>query len=296
MIRIEPKETPLKERHQMLLGSVAPRPIAFASTLDSDGTPNLSPFSFFNLFGSNPPIIVFSPSRRGRDNTTKDTYENIKATGEAVINIVTYDIVQQMILASSEYPSSYDEFEKAGFTKVPSEMVKPFRVKESPVHLEVKLRDLINYAEVGGGGNLAICEVVLMHIDEKVIGEDGFPDPHKMDHVGRLGRSWYTRAKEGLFIAKAPKGKDNIGLDKMPDKIKHSKILSGNDLGKLGMQNEFPTDEDISQVRNSPQISELLKSNISAGDKESELHKIAKVLISEDKIEEAWRVLLSFSD
>ncbi len=293
MKRIDPKDFPLKELHQNLLSSVGPRPIAFASTLSESGTPNLSPFSFFNAFGSNPPIVIFSPARRGRDNTTKDTYENIKATKEAVVHIVTHDIVEKAVLTSSEYPETHDEFEKAGFTKVSAEKVGPYRARESPVHLECRLRDLINYAEVGGAANLAICEVVMMHINEEVIGTNGFPDPFKMDHIGRLGQNWYTRSKEGLFEISAPPGKDNIGFDHMPSAVKTSPVLTGNELAKLGRMQDFPPKKEVEEVKESPKMAELYKTYYGEDDNlELELHKIAKVLIDEDKIEEAWRVLL----
>lgn len=293
MKTIDPNNFPLKDLHQNLLGAVAPRPIAFASTLNAEGMPNLSPFSFFNAFGSNPPVIIFSPARRGRDNTTKDTYENIKATKEAVVNIVSYDIVEQMALASTEYPADVDEFEKAGFTKVDSEKVAPYRVKESHVHLECRLRDLINYKEAGGAANMAICEVVLMHINEEVIGDNGFPDPFKMDHVARLGKDWYTRSKEGLFELSAPPGNMNIGFDGIPAAVRNSKVLTGNELAKLARVQEFPPKKEIGEVKESPKMAELFQMYYGEDENlELELHKIAQRLVGEGKIEEAWRVLL----
>ena len=290
---IDPKEFPLKELHQNLLSAVAPRPIAFASTLAEDGTPNLSPFSFFNAFGSNPPIVIFSPARRGRDNTTKDTYENIRATKEAVVHIVTHDIVEQSVLTSTEYPEGHDEFEKAGFTKEASEKVGPYRAKESPVHLECRLRDLINYAEVGGAANMAIFEVVMMHINEDVMGDNGFPDPFKMDHIGRLGQDWYTRSKEGLFEISAPKGNDNIGFDGLPSAVRESPVLTGNELAKLARLQEFPPKAEIREVNDSPKMAELYKTYYGEDENlEIELHKIARELIDEGKVEEALRVLM----
>jgi len=293
MKKIDPKDFPLKDLHQNILSAVAPRPIAFASTLSEDGTPNLSPFSFFNAFGSNPPIIAFSPARRGKDNTTKDTYENIKATKEAVVHIVNHDIVEQSVLASTEYPEGYDEFEKSGFTKEIAEHVAPYRAKESPVHLECQLRDLINYAEVGGAANMAICEVVLIHINEDVIGDDGFPDPFKMDHIGRLAQNWYTRSKSGLFEITAPKGNDNIGFDGLPSVVRESQVLTGNELTQLARQHELPPQREIEEVKESPKMAELYKTYYGEEENlERELHKIAKTLIDEGKIDEAWRVLL----
>lgn len=293
MKQIDPQDFPLKDLHQNLLSVVAPRPIAFASTLDENGNPNLSPFSFFNAFGSNPPIIAFSPARRGRDNTTKDTYENIRATQEAVVHIVSNDIVEQSVLSSTEYPEEYDEFEKAGFTKVQADKVGPYRAKESPVHLECRLRDLINYAQVGGAANMAICEVVMIHINEEVIGENGFPDPFKMDHIGRLGQDWYTRSKAGLFEITSPKGNHNIGFDGMPSVVRESPVLTGNELAKLARQQELPKKQEILDVNESPKMAELYRTYYGENENlEEQLHKIAKTLIEEGKIEEAWRVLM----
>ena len=293
MHRIDPKEFPLKSLHQHLLSAVAPRPIAFASTLSNEGIVNLSPFSFFNAFGSNPPIVAFSPARRGRDNTTKDTYENLKATGEAVINVVNHAIVEQAVLASTEYPEAHDEFEKSGLTKVNAETVQPFRVKESPVQLECKLRDLINYAEVNGAANLAICEVQLIHVDEDAYGEGEYPDPRKLDLVGRLGQNWYNRVAEGLFEISAPPGNDNIGFDGLPRAIRESTILNGNELAQLARFQAFPEQEAVAEVKNRPQIAGLYQSHASEPEKlELALHEAAKALMKEGRLEEAWCALL----
>lgn len=293
MHRIDPKAYPLKALHQHLLSAVAPRPIAFASTLSEEGVVNLSPFSFFNAFGSNPPIVAFSPARRGRDNTTKDTYENLKATGEAVINVVNQAIVEQTVLASTEYPEGHDEFEKAGLTKVNAETVQPYRVAESPVHLECKVRDLINYAEVNGAANLAICEVKLMHVDEQAYGDGEYPDPRRLDLIGRLGQNWYNRVSEGLFEISAPPGNDNIGFDGMPKAIRESSILTGNELAQLARFQAFPEQEAIEALKQEPQIAGLFSTHQSDPEKlERALHEAAKTLIQAGRLKEAWCALL----
>ena len=293
MRRIDPKAYPLKSLHQNLLSTVAPRPIAFASTLSQEGIVNLSPFSFFNAFGSNPPIIAFSPARRGRDNTTKDTYENIRTTEEVVINVVNYPIVEQSVVASTEYPETHDEFEKAGFTKVEAETVKPYRVAESPVHLECRLRDLINYAEVNGAANIAICEVQLMHIAESAYGNGEYPDPRNLDLIGRMGQDWYDRAAEGLFEISAPPGNDNIGFDHMPKAVLESPVLTGNELAKLARFQRFPEAETVAQVKAEPQIAGLYQTHQNEPERlEVALHEVAKALIQQGAIEKAWCALM----
>lgn len=199
MITIDPNNIPTQQLHAYLLSSVAPRPIAFASTIDKNGRPNLSPFSFFNVFSANPPVLVFSPARRVSNNTTKHTLENLKEVGEVVINVVTHRIVQQVSLASTEYPKGVNEFIKAGFTMLPSESVKPFRVKESPVQMECKVKEIIHLGEEGGAGNLVICEVVKMHICNSILDENNQIDQRKLDLVARAGGSYYSRAKAGFF-------------------------------------------------------------------------------------------------
>jgi len=287
---ITPGEMPVPQLHGFLLGSVNPRPIAFVATVDEDGNNNLSPFSFFNVFGANPPIVAFSPARRGRDNTTKHTYENIKKTMECTVNIVNYDMTHQMVLASSEYPQGVDEFTKAGFTPLKSELVRPARVAESPSQMECKVRDIINYGEVAGGGNLIIAEVVKLHVKNDVIGENGKIDPLKIDTVARCGGMWYTRARDGLFEITNPKGNDNIGFDKMPQRIKNSKVLSGNDLGQLGKQAQLPTKEDVMDfLSHNPE----LKSLLNEGGIEQRLHTLAKKQITDGDIEGAWKILMS---
>jgi flavin reductase (DIM6/NTAB) family NADH-FMN oxidoreductase RutF len=241
-----PSETLLPKLSGILMGSVAPRPIAFASTIDKDGNPNLSPFSFFNLFGSNPATLVFSPSRRGRDNTTKDTFNNVKEIPEVVINVVTYQIVEQVSLASNEFSSEIDEFVKSGLSAVKSDLIRPFRVKESPVQYECLVKQVIETGTEGGAGNLVVCEIVKIHVDENILDEDGTINPEKVDLVGRMGKDFYCRASgNALFQVAKPGLEPAIGIDQLPDKIKHSKVFTGNDLGKLGSLKSFPSEKDI---------------------------------------------------
>src|ERR1043165_9987923 len=234
-MRIVPGEIKTAQLHGFLLGSVAPRPICFASTIDNEGRPNLSPFSFFNVFGSKPPILIFSPARRVRDNTIKHTLENVYATKEVVINVVSYNIVQQANLASCEYGKDVNEFEKAGFTPIKSDWVKPFRVKESPVQMECKVLQVIETGQEGGAGNLVICEMVCMHIDDNVLDEHGKIDPHKIDLVARMGADYYCRASGGaVFEVHKPNVALGVGIDALPDWIRSSSVLTGNNLGMLG--------------------------------------------------------------
>ncbi|MFN4761814.1 flavin reductase family protein [Gillisia sp. Q332] len=289
MLSIDPKEISTGKRHQYLLGAVGPRPIAFASTIDENGRPNLSPFSFFNVFSANPPILVFSPARRGRDNTVKHTYLNAKATKEVVINIVNYKIVQQMSLASTEYAEGVNEFEKAGFTMLKSDLVKPFRVAESPVQFECKIKDVIELGAEGGAGNLVICEVVKMHFDETILDEEGFIDQHKIDQVARMGGNWYTRANMGMFEVPKPLSKLGIGVDQIPQEIKSSKVLTGNDLGKLGNVEALPLEEEINAFFNQDlEAAEILKS----GDPEK-IHLQAQLYLEKDEPAKAWKLLLA---
>ena len=246
MISIDPKEISTPKLHHYLLGAIGPRPIAFASTLDREGKRNLAPFSFFNVFSANPPIMVFSPSRSGRTNTTKDTYNNIKNVPEVVINVVTYDMVHQMSLTSSAYPPEVDEFLKAGFTPIASELVKPYRVKESPIQFECKVIEVKELGNQGGAGNLVICEVLKMHIDSAVLNEDDQVDQTKIDLVARMGGNWYCRASgSALFEIQKPITTQGVGIDVLPDHIKNSDQLSGNELGMLGNILQIPSQEDI---------------------------------------------------
>lgn len=289
MLSIDPNEISTGKRHQYLLGAVGPRPIAFASTIDENGRPNLSPFSFFNVFSANPPILVFSPARRGRDNTVKHTYLNAKATKEVVINIVNYKIVQQMSLASTEYAEGVNEFEKAGFTMLKSDLVKPFRVAESPVQFECKVKDVIELGAEGGAGNLVICEVVKMHFDEAILDDEGFIDQHKIDQVARMGGNWYTRANMGMFEVPKPLSKLGIGVDQIPQEIRSSKVLTGNDLGKLGNVEAFPLEEEIKEFF----IQDLEAAEIfNSGDPEK-IHLQAQLYLEKDEPAKAWKLLLA---
>ena len=240
MKTIDPKAVSTAALHGYMLGAVTPRPIAFASTIDSAGNVNLSPFSFFNVFSANPPIMIFSPARRGRDNTTKHTYENVLQVKEVVINIVNYDIVQQMSLSSTEYGKGVNEFEKAGLTPLASQTIKPPRVAESPVQFECRVNEVISLGTQGGAGNLVICEVLKMHINEAVLDTDGKIDPVKLDAVSRMGGNWYSRAKQGMFEVPKPLSRLGIGFDQLPEAIRTSKLLTGNDLAMLANVEVLP--------------------------------------------------------
>ncbi len=278
MLRIDPKEISTPQLHGYLLGAVAPRPICFASTVDKDGNVNLSPYSFFNVFSANPPIMIFSPARRVRDNTTKHTLENIIETKEVVINIVSHAMVQQMSLSSTEYAKGVNEFVKAGFTEVPSEKVKPPRVGESPVQFECRVNDVIALGSEGGAGNLVVAEVVQLHIDESILDASGKIDPIKIDTVSRLGGNWYSRAKEGLFEVEKPLRTHGIGVDALPEAIRLSSTLTGNDLGQLANVEALPEGAEH-------YVSDAV-----------EQHNKAHILLGEGRVEEAWTELLTKYD
>lgn len=296
MLTIDPKEIPQPKLHQYLLGSVGPRPIAFASTIDAQGRPNLAPFSFFNVFSSNPPILVFSPARRGRDNTTKHTLENARATRECVINIVNYSIVEQMSLTSTEYAEGISEFTKAGLTPLASEKVKSFRVAESPVQMECRVNDIIELGQGGGAGNLIICEVQMMHIDESIFDEDGRISPLKIDQVARMGGHWYSRANQGLFQLPQPTTQIGIGFDQLPKDILQSGVLTGNDLAKLAGVESIPNETDVNEHKLTELADIFLEFENDPGKLEEELHLMAKKLLAEGKVNEAWMTLLAFNN
>ena len=289
MISFEPKDLSTGKLHAYLLSAVAPRPIAFASTIDEKGNPNLSPFSFFNVFSANPPIMIFSPARRVRNNTTKHTLENAEATKEVVINVVNFDIVHQMSLSSTEYPEDVNEFEKAGLTMLESDIVKPFRVAESPVQFECKVNEIIKLGNEGGAGNLIICEVVKLHISKGVLDEDQRINQEQLDLVSRAGGSYYSRAKNGFFEIPKPLSTLGIGVDKIPDSIKNSMILTGNDLGMLGNVETLPTQKEIDTFVN--EVSEHYPNIKSKTHREK--HKIAKNYLSYGDVNSAWKLLLS---
>jgi flavin reductase (DIM6/NTAB) family NADH-FMN oxidoreductase RutF len=275
-------ETP--QLHGLLLSAVAPRPIAFVSTMNADGNPNLAPFSFFNVFSANPPIAIFSPARRVRGNTTKHTLDNVESTKECVINIVNYDILHQMNLASCDFEYGVSEFEKAGLTGIDSEAVTSLRVKEAPVQLECKVREVIHLGKEGGAGNLVVSEVVRMHISEDVFGEDGNLDPQKLDLVSRMGQNWYCRAKgEAVFEVSKPGRVVGLGVDSMPESIRNSSILTGNDLGQLGIASTLPSNEEVQAFASG--LGQRLDSDSA--------HHQAHKLLQEGNVIDAWKTLLT---
>ena len=289
MPSIDPKTLSTSKLHSYLLSAVAPRPIAFASTVDTDGNPNLSPYSFFNVFSANPPILIFSPARRVRDNTVKHTLQNVEAIKEVVINVVSYDMVHQMSLSSTEYPEGVNEFEKAGLTMLKSDIVKPFRVAEAPVQFECKVNDIIKLGTEGGAGNLVICEIVKFHIDDDVIDEDGSINQKKLDLVARAGASYYSRARKGFFEIPKPLTSLGIGVDSFPDYIKNSMVSTGNDLGMLANIEKLPTTKSVESF-----VEDLSKRypNIKTAT-HREKHKLARNYLSFGDIESAWKILLS---
>lgn len=289
MLSFEPHTLSPMQLQAYLQSAVAPRPIAFASTMDKNGKPNLSPFSFFNVFSSNPPILVFSPARRVRNNTTKHTLENCEATREVVINVVNYDIVQQASLSSTEYPDGVNEFIKSGLTMLPSDMVKPYRVAESPVQMECKVNEIISLGNQGGAGNLIICEVIKIHVSENILDDKNMIDQRKIDLVSRLGGNWYSRVNPGLFEVEKPLTTMGIGVDSIPDFVKHSNVFDGNDLGKLGNVESLPTQEEITIfVQQNFAVKGVLSS-----DDEMKIHQKAKEYLNNNDALSAWKVLLA---
>ena len=289
MLSINPKEISPVKLQSYLQTAVSPRPIAFASTMDDDGNPNLSPFSFFNVFSSNPPILIFSPARRVRNNTIKHTLINAQDTSEVVINIVNFDMVQQMSLSSTEYPEGVNEFIKAGFTMLPSDIIAPYRVAESPVQFECIVNDIIALGTEGGAGNLVICEVVKIHIHESVLDENQMIDQHKIDVISRLGGNWYSRANEGLFEVEKPLNTIGIGVDMIPNFIKESGYFDGNDLGKLGNIETIPNEEEITIfVKENFEVKAVLSSD----DFDTKFKK-AKEYLDNNQVLNAWKLLLA---
>lgn len=285
MLTVNPKEVTQQQLHAYLLGAVGPRPIAFASTVDKDGRPNLAPFSFFNVFSSNPPIAIFSPNRAGRTGATKHTHENVKEVPEVVLNIVNYAMVQQMSLSSSPYAKGVDEFVKGGFGKLPAKLVRPFRVAEAPVTLECKVNQVIEMGEHGGAGNLIICEVLLMHIKEEVLDEKGQIDQQKIDLVARMGGNWYCRAHgDALFEIPKPITTLGIGIDQLPQQVRNSPVFTGNDLGQLGSVESLPTADEVAAYK---------REHPARFASQNELHTYAKTLLNVNKVAEAWKVLLA---
>lgn len=290
---IKPNEIPTSELHGYLLGAVSPRPIAFASTIDNEGNINLSPFSFFNVFSSNPPIMIFSPSRRGRDNTTKHTLDNVLEYPEVTVNIVSYDMVQQMSLSSTEYEKGINEFIKAGLTEAKSSIVKPPFVNEAPIAFECRVNEIKSLGENGGAGQLVICEVLLIHIKDEVLTKDQKIDPNKLDTVGRMGGDWYVRASgDAIFEVAKPIKTMGIGVDQIPDRIRLSTVLTGNHLGMLGNVEEIPSREELEDFANEPEVRAIFDSFDDEENIQLELHKLAADLLNEGEVDTAWKVLM----
>lgn len=284
MLSLNPKELTIPVLQKYLQNAIAPRPICFASTISKDGQPNLAPFSFFNIFSSNPPVAVFSPAYSGRTGAPKDTLLNIREVPEVVINVVTYSIVQQTSLASSPFPKGVNEFEKAGFTPLPSDLIKPYRVKESPVQMECKVIEVKELGKAGGAGNLVICEIIRIHIDESILNEDKNIDTRKIDLVARMGDNFYCRANgSSLFEVEKPITTIGIGIDSMPDEIKKSKVLTGNDLGLLGSIEQLPGTDELKQFNGGNNKFSSVE----------EKHKYAQTLLQARKVKDAWMVLLN---
>ncbi|OYX17972.1 MAG: flavin reductase [Algoriphagus sp. 32-45-6] len=294
MKTIDPKELKTQDLQSLLQGAIAPRPIAFASTIDQEGNVNLSPFSFFNLFSANPPVLIFSPSRRVRDNTTKHTLENVFEVPEVVIHVVGFDLVEQMSLASTEYPKGVNEFEKAGLTAVRSDLITPPRVKEAPVAFECKVLEVKSLGSEGGAGNLVICEVIRLHLDEKILDEKGVIDPYKLSPVARLGGNWYSKiTPDSLFQIPKPLTTLGIGVDQVPAEIKNSEILTGNNLGRLGNVETLPSEIDLMEFSNSAEIQEMrIRFQNDPDSWIDHLHRWAKEELEAGNVELAWKILL----
>ena len=289
MKSFEPKDLSTSKLHSYLLSAVAPRPIALASTLNKKGIPNLSPFSYFNVFSANPPILIFSPARRVRDNTTKHSLKNVEALKEVVINMVNYDMVHQMSLSSAEYPEDVNEFEKAGFTMLDSHNIRPFRVGESPIQFECKVDKIVKLGKEGGAGNLIICEVVKMHFSTDILKKDKSINQEKLDLVARAGESYYSRAKSGFFEIPKPLSSLGIGVDSLPEHVRNSMILTGNDLGMLGNVEQLPSKKEVEKF-----IEEVVeKYPIIRNATHREKHKIAQNYLSYGDVQSALKLLLS---
>lgn len=282
MLTLDPKELTIPVLQKYLQNAIAPRPICFASTISKNGEPNISPFSFFNIFSSNPPIAVFSPAYGGRTGAPKDTLLNVREVPECVINVVNYNMVYQASLASSPFAKGVNEFIKAGFTPVESELVKPFRVKESPVQMECKVVEIKELGKLGGAGNLVICEIIRIHIDESVLNSENHIDTKKIDLVARMGDNWYCRASgNALFEVEKPITSIGIGMDQIPADIRNSKVLTGNNLGLLGSVEQIPSQQEITELKGGTTFSSI-----------EEKHTYAKTLLEANKVKEAWAVLL----
>ena len=291
-MKINLKELDTLEVQNYLQHAIAPRPICFASTIDKEGNINLSPFSFFNLFSTNPPVVIFSPSRRVRNNTIKHTLENVREVPEVAINIVDYDMIEQVSLSSCDFPKGINEFEKAGFTMEASTHIRPPLVKESKVKMECRVMEIKTLGTEGGAGNLILCEVICMHIDEAILNENNMIDQTKLHHVARLGGNWYCKIDQSnLFKVEKPNTKLGIGLDGLPESLRHSKIFSGNDLGKLANVHETPL---VDPSFHDDRLKNIIQYYfINPEEMEKEVHSYAKELLDAGKVKEAWEVLLT---
>lgn len=296
MISINPEEVGNPKIHHYLLGAIGPRPICLASTIDNNGVPNLAPFSFFNVFSSNPPVAIFSPARSGRTGKQKDTYNNVKENSEVVINVVTHSIVEKVSLSSSPYSPEIDEFVKSGFTPIKSELIKPFRVKESPVQLECKVFNVIELGETGGAGNLILCNILRIHIDENILDENSMIDQRKIDLVSRMGGNWYCRADENsMFEITKPITTCGVGYDLIPKDILSSNVLDSNELAKLAGIEEIPDETQVNEYKLIELCDIFLKYDKQDDKLKTELHILAKNYLKEDKIKQAWMTLLAFN-
>jgi len=285
MKKIVPGDVKTADMHQYLLGAVSPRPIAFASTIDENGVANIAPYSFFNCFSSNPPIVVFSSNRRVSNNTTKDTLSNIEKNMEVVINVVNHAIVRQMAIASVDFPTEQSEFDKSGLTKLASEKVAPFRIAESPAHLECKVQEIIPLGDQGGAGHLIICKVVMMHVAENVLDEDGKINPHKIDLMGRMGRAFYVRASgDAVMPIFQSVPEIVIGFDQLPEKVRNSNVLTGNNLGQLAGLKVWPTRK---EAENFLESNKSIQSQFENCENDDQLFKLAKKLLDDGDQREA---------
>jgi len=294
-MRINFSELNTMEKQQWLQSAIAPRPICFASTIDAAGNQNLAPFSFFNLFSSNPPVVVFSPSRRGRDNTLKHTLENVLEVPEVVINMVDFNMVQQMSLASCEFPKGVDEFVKAGFSKTAASMVQPAMVAESKIQLECKVLEVKSLGEQAGAGQLVIAEVLCMHVADSVIGKDGKIDQHQLHLVARLGGDWYCKVEPGnMFQVNKPNTQLGIGIDSLPEGIRNSSILTGNHLGLLGNVHDLP---EVNPAYEDDRLKSIIQYySVNPHEMEKELHHYAAELLNSNHVDAAWQVLLALEN
>ena len=297
MLTIDPIELGNPKAHHYILGAVGPRPICFASTIDQNGIPNLAPFSFFNVFSSNPPVAIFSPARSGRTGQQKDTYNNVKQVAQVVINLVNYNMVEQMSLASSPYDPEVDEFTKSGFTPIESETIKLYRVIDSPVQMECEVFNVMELGDSGGAGNLIMSKIKKIHIQESILDQNNMIDQHKIDLVSRMGGNWYCRSdKNSMFEIAKPITTCGVGYDQIPKEILASEILSANDLGKLGGIEEIPNETQVNEFK----LTELSELFITLEDNQQELeillHKKAKELLKNDELAEAWKTLFSINN